>query len=89
MKKIPMRKCVVTQQHFPKKELIRVVRTPENEVVVDLTGRQNGRGAYLKLDSEVLEKARKTKVLERHLECKVEDGVYDQLAALIQQGHNQ
>ena len=47
-KKIPMRKCIITNERFPKKELIRVVRTPENEVVVDLTGKMNGRGAYLK-----------------------------------------
>ncbi len=83
MKKIPMRKCVVTNEHFPKKELIRVVRTPENEVVVDTTGKKNGRGAYLKLDAEVIAKARKTKVLERHLETAVPDSVYEELLGLI------
>jgi len=50
MRKIPMRKCVVTQEQLPKKELLRVVRTPEREVVVDLKGKMNGRGAYLKKD---------------------------------------
>ena len=47
MKKIPMRKCVVTQERFPKKELIRVVRTPEGQVEIDLTGKRNGLGAYM------------------------------------------
>lgn len=83
MKKIPMRKCVVTNEHFPKKELVRVVRTPENQVVVDITGKKNGRGAYLKLDKEVIARARKTKVLERHLETQVSDEIYEELLSLI------
>lgn len=78
-KKIPMRTCVITHEKYPKKELIRVVRTPEGEVVVDLTGKQNGRGAYLKKDKEVVEKARKSKALERHLETSIENKVYDEL----------
>ena len=78
-KKIPMRTCVITHEKYPKKELIRVVRTPENIVVVDETGKLNGRGAYLKKDKEVIEKARKTKVLERHLETSIEDKIYDEL----------
>ena len=78
-KKIPMRTCVVTHEKYPKKELIRVVRTPEGNIVVDETGKQNGRGAYLKKDKEVIEKARKTKVLERHLETSIEDKIYDEL----------
>ena len=78
-KKIPMRTCVITHEKYPKKELIRVVRTPEGNVVVDATGKQNGRGAYLKKDKETIEKARTSKVLERHLEIKIEDKVYDEL----------
>ena len=78
-KKIPMRTCTVTHEKYPKKELIRVVRTPEGNIVVDETGKQNGRGAYLKKDKEVIEKARKTKVLERHLETSIEDKIYDEL----------
>ena len=54
MRKIPMRKCVVTQERYPKKELIRVVRTPENEIVVDITGKKNGHGAYLKLSNQMI-----------------------------------
>lgn len=78
-KKIPMRMCVVTHEKFPKKELIRVVKTPENTVIVDLTGKANGRGAYLKKDKEVIEKARTTKVLDKHLEIEIKDSVYDEL----------
>lgn len=78
-KKIPMRMCVVTHEKFPKKELIRVVKTPENTVIVDLTGKANGRGAYLKKDKEVIEKARTTKVLDKHLETEIKDSVYDEL----------
>ena len=58
MKKIPMRSCIVTKEKLPKYELIRVVRTPEGNVIVDETGKANGRGAYLKKDLEVFEKAK-------------------------------
>ena len=78
-KKIPMRSCVVTKEKLPKQELIRVVRTPEGEVVVDTTGKANGRGAYLKKDIEVFEKAQKSKVLNRVLETEVKDEVFDEL----------
>ncbi len=79
MKKIPMRKCVVTQEQFSKQELIRVVLTPEKEVVVDESGRVNGRGAYLKKDREVILTAQKRKVLDRALKTKVDDAIYDLL----------
>lgn len=79
IKKIPMRSCIVTKEKLPKNELIRVVRTPENEVVVDATGKVNGRGAYLKKDKVVFEKARKSKVLERHLEVEIPDSIYNEL----------
>lgn len=78
-KKIPMRTCIVTHEQYPKKELIRVVRTPEGKVLVDETGKQNGRGAYLKKDKEIIEKARTSKILERHLEISIEDKIYDEL----------
>lgn len=83
MKKIPMRSCIVTKEKLPKQELIRVVRTPEGNVIVDLTGKANGRGAYLKKDLEVFEKAQKSKVLNRHLEVEVEDSVFDELKKTI------
>ena len=82
VKKIPMRSCVVTKEKLPKKELVRVVRTPESEVVIDLSGKANGRGAYLKKDKEVFEKARKSKILNRHLEIEVPDAIFDELMNL-------
>ena len=77
-KKIPMRMCVVTREKYPKKELIRVVRT-ENGVIVDPTGKQNGHGAYLKKDLVVFEKAQKTKILNKVLETEVPETVFEQL----------
>ena len=86
MKKIPMRTCVITGEKLPKKELIRVVRTPEGTVIVDETGKANGRGAYLKKDKEIFEKAKKTKVLNKILEVEVNDMVFEELNKLIQGG---
>lgn len=83
VKKIPMRSCVVTHEKLPKQELVRVVRTPEEKVIVDLTGKANGRGAYLKKDKEVFEKAKTKKVLDRILEVEVKEEVYDELNKLI------
>lgn len=86
MRKIPMRKCVVTQERFPKQSLIRVVRTPENEVVVDVTGKKNGHGAYIQKSMETLEKAKKSKALARALECEIPQEVYDKLELIIRAG---
>ncbi len=83
MKKIPMRTCVVTHEKCEKKELIRVVRTPEGTVEIDLTGKKNGKGAYLKLSLEVIEKAKKSKALDRALEVNVPDEIYESLKELI------
>lgn len=83
MKKIPMRKCVVTQEQLPKKELIRIVRTPEGQVVIDATGRTNGRGAYLKKDIVAVELAKKKKALARALECEIPEEIYEQLQAMV------
>jgi len=83
VKKIPMRSCIVTREKFPKQELIRVVRTPNQEVIVDLTGKANGRGAYLKKDLEVFERAKKSKILDRILEIEVKKEIYEQLKNLI------
>ena len=78
-----MRKCVVTQEQFPKKELIRVVRTPEGTVVIDKGGRVNGHGAYIKNDLSVLELAKKKKALARALECEIPESLYEELEAMI------
>ena len=82
-KKIPMRTCVVTREKTEKKNLIRVVRTPEGEVIIDLTGKSNGRGAYITKDLTVLEKAKKTKALDRHLEVVVPSSIYTELENII------
>ena len=78
-KKIPMRMCVSCREMRPKKELTRVVRTPEGNVVIDPSGRANGRGAYLCLKTACLDKAVKSRALERALETKVEPEVYETL----------
>ena len=82
-KKIPLRSCVVTGEKLPKQELLRIVRTPEGEIICDLTGKNNGRGAYIKKDLDVLEKAKKTKALERKLECTISDEVYEEVKNVI------
>lgn len=82
MRKIPIRTCIVTHEKLPKKELIRVVRT-DSGVIVDQSGKVNGRGAYLKIDKEVFEKAKKTKILNKHLEIDVDDSIFDELNKLL------
>ena len=85
MRKIPMRKCVVTQQRLPKKELVRVVRTPDGEIKVDATGKMNGRGAYLKLTAEVISLAQKSKVLAQILESEIPMYIFEELLTLIEE----
>jgi len=81
-KKVPLRKCVITQEMKPKGELIRVVRTPEGDVVVDLGGKMNGRGAYLSKDAAVITQAAKKRTLDHHLKVKTTDALYEQLFEL-------
>lgn len=78
-RKIPLRKCVVTQEMKPKKEMIRLVRNKDKEVSVDLTGKQNGRGAYVTIDEAVILKAKSEKVFERVFGVKIEDSIYEEL----------
>jgi predicted RNA-binding protein YlxR (DUF448 family) len=82
-KKIPLRKCVITNERFPKKELLRVVRDKEGNVAIDHTGKLNGRGAYLKKELSVIKKAIKTKKLDKHLEVKIPEEVYQELLGLF------
>ena len=82
-KKIPLRKCVATNNQFPKKEMFRIVRTPEGEVKIDLTGKLNGHGAYLSKSMEAIELSRKKKILDRFLETEVNDEIYDELIKLL------
>ena len=79
VKKIPLRSCVVTKEKLPKKDLLRVVRTPEGGVIVDLSGKANGRGAYICKDCECLKKAIKSKALNRAFKMEVPDEVYEKL----------
>lgn len=85
VRKVPLRTCVVTKESLPKQELLRIVRTPEGEVKADLTGKLNGRGAYIKKDISVLEKAQKSKILERRLECSINDSIYDEIRKIIEE----
>ncbi len=79
MRKIPMRTCIISKEKCPKQELIRIVRTPEGSVVVDVSGKMNGHGAYVKKDIDVIKKARKTKLLDRALEVNISEEIYDEL----------
>ena len=83
IRKIPMRTCVVTREKLPKGELVRVVRTPEGNVIIDESGKANGRGAYLKKDKDVFLKAQKNKILNRVLEVEVPDKVFEELNDLL------
>ena len=83
VKKIPMRSCVVTQERLPKMELLRIVKTPDGEIKADLTGKLNGRGAYIKRELSVVDKAKKSKALDRHLEVCVPDTIYEELKNII------
>ena len=78
-----MRRCVASNEMFPKNELIRIVKTPTGEVVVDITGKLNGHGAYLKKSMEIIKIAQKKKILDRALETSVPDSVYADLEKLI------
>ena len=78
VKKIPMRTCVITKEKCEKRDLLRIVRTPDGSVIIDPTGKANGRGAYLKKDIEVIKKAEKSKKLERVLEVEVPVSVYEE-----------
>ncbi|MDY0345797.1 MAG: YlxR family protein [Bacilli bacterium] len=79
MKKIPMRRCLATNQMLPKKELLRIVKTPTGEVVIDLTGKVNGHGAYLRKDPDVFALAKRRRLLDKALDAAVADEVYDSL----------
>lgn len=83
-KKIPERKCVITNEMKPKKDLIRIVRNKEGEVSVDVTGKKNGRGAYLSKNKSVIEQARKTNALNKILNAEVSPTIYDELEALVE-----
>ena len=78
-RKIPMRQCTGCNERKEKKELIRIIKTPEDEIVVDFTGKKNGRGAYICNSIECLKQARKRKSLERSLKTSIPDEIYEKL----------
>ena len=78
-KKVPLRMCTGCGEHKPKRELVRVVKSPEGEISLDLTGRKSGRGAYVCRNVRCFKKARKAKRFERSLECEIPEEVYDAL----------
>lgn len=77
--------CVVTRERFEKRELLRIVRTPEGTITIDTTGKQNGKGAYLKKECEVINKARKNKLLDRTLEVSIPEELYDEMLRTIEE----
>ena len=82
-KKITLRRCVATKESYQKKQLIRIVKTPEKQVIVDESGRANGRGAYIKKSKEALEIAIKKKAISRALDIDIPQEIYDQLYSLM------
>jgi len=82
-KKVPLRKCLATNEMFPKKEMIRIVRSKEGEVTVDLTGKKSGRGAYVSKSVKAVEVAKKRKVLESQLEVAVPETIYEELMTIV------
>ncbi|WP_088012920.1 RNase P modulator RnpM [Gottfriedia acidiceleris] len=83
-RKIPLRKCVVTQEMKPKKELIRIVRSKEGEVSIDPSGKKSGRGAYLTKSVEVVKQAQQKNTLEQQLNAKIDSSLYEELLAYIE-----
>ena len=84
-RKIPQRMCLGCREHKGKNDLVRVVRSPEGEISVDLTGRKNGRGAYICRSAECLKKARKQKAISKALNCEISDDVFEQLLVQIEE----
>lgn len=79
-RKVPLRKCVACHEMMPKKELIRVLRTPDEQILIDLSGKKSGRGAYLCGKVACFTLAKKSKALDRALKQTVDEAIYDQLA---------
>ena len=79
VRKTPTRKCVGCGEHFPKNTLIRVLRTPEGEVTLDLTGKMSGRGAYICKNAACFKKARKSKRIETSLDCRISEELYNRM----------
>ena len=87
-KKVPMRSCIMSKEQLPKQELIRIVKNKEGQVCVDLTGKMNGRGTYIKKDINILDKVVKSKILEKKLEVNIPSSIYDELRQIILDSKN-
>ncbi len=85
--KIPLRKCIITQERHDKRELMRIVKNKDNEVSVDPSGKAHGRGAYVKLDKKVIEKAKKKNALAKHFGVSVDPAIYDELIMMCNEAN--
>ena len=85
MRKEPLRKCLATNERLAKKDLIRIVRNNEGKVFIDLTGKANGRGAYIKKSLEAIEIAKKRKCFQKALECEVDENIFEELIKIVNQ----
>jgi predicted RNA-binding protein YlxR (DUF448 family) len=83
VKKEPLRKCLATNERLAKRDLIRVVKNNEGKIFVDLTGKANGRGAYIKKSIEAIEIAKKKKCFERAFECQVDESIFEELTKIV------
>lgn len=82
-RKVPMRKCIASNEMKPKKEMVRIVRSKEGLVSIDPTGKKNGRGAYISLDSELVKKAKEKQLISQALNSSVDDSFYEELIDYI------
>ncbi|MBR3686627.1 MAG: YlxR family protein [Clostridia bacterium] len=89
MRKVPMRQCLGCNEHKPKREMIRVVRTPEGAVELDFVGKKSGRGAYICPKRSCFAKARKSKRIENILEVKLPEEIYDRMEQSISEAEEQ
>lgn len=85
VRKIPVRQCLGCNEHKPKKEMLRVLRTPEGEIVLDFTGKKSGRGAYICPKASCLKRARKSRRIDRALECEIREEVYDAMEKALEE----
>lgn len=88
VKKVPLRKCVVTNEQYPKMEMFRVVRTQDGSVTLDFTGKVRGHGAYICKKKSAVLTSMKKKILDRYLECAVPDTIYDEMLKALEEGTN-
>lgn len=85
VRKIPVRQCLGCNEHKPKKEMLRVLRTPEGEITLDFTGKKSGRGAYICPKTSCLKRARKSQRIDRALECDIPEEVYDAMEKALEE----